>query len=190
MSSKEFVTGLYGYMGAAPAADKSAKKGRDHFLTHCHESIQWTVHGPSELSKCGLFKGRDGVADFFTKLDENWKFTAPIKFLDTIATEDARAVIVTTEEHGINRITKEPFVARGCHLWNLSKTREGQKPDCPVGKAYTVLGFTEWLCVYNGKTGMANVPPVGSDVGVASEEASCEAVMPERATVYKDLSEG
>ena len=175
MNSKEFVTGLYENLGV----DKTAEE-RAHLLTHCHESIQWTVHGPFELGKCGMFKGRDGVADFFTKLDQAWEFTAPIQILDMIVTEDARAVIVTTEERGINRATKEPFIARSCHLWNLSVAGEGEEKK-KLGKTFVVIGFTEWLCVYNGEGGMAKVPPIGIDVGVASEAASPAAIMPETA---------
>jgi hypothetical protein len=166
MSSKEFVIGLYECLGH----DCGKSGGREHLITHCHEEIQWCVHGPPQMSKCGLFTGKDGVVSFFTELDKCWEFTSPLKILDMMVTEDSRTVVVTTEEHGIDCATKVPFGARGCHIWNLAEATAKKEANCPVGSAYCVVGFTEWLCVY--PTDGPGMPPMGVDVGVAAEATS------------------
>lgn len=129
---------------------------KEKFLENCCEKIVWIVNGPAELSKCGRFSGRDGVRDFFGKLDASWNFDRPIEMLDIFEVPQHDLVVGITQESGINRVTGKRFVARGTHLWKLSASLRGPYSDRTDGPK--VLGFTEFLCVWDGDEDILKVP--------------------------------
>ena len=38
------------------------------------EDVEWTMQGPSVIPFAGTFRGREGIAEFFTLLDETIEF--------------------------------------------------------------------------------------------------------------------
>lgn len=161
---------------------------KEEFLKNCSADITWIVNGPAELTKCGRFSGRDGVRDFFKKLDSNWEFDAPIEIAEIFEVPHRDLVVGITKEKGKNRITGKQFVARGTHLWKIS-------PRGPDGDrtGRKVLGFTEFLCVWDGPEEIALVPKMESLIlGIPSsttedldETKKASLLMPDPGSLHK-----
>ena len=146
---EEFVRDQYALL----AAD------REMFLVNVTEDVEWTVLGPAELTKCGSYTGREGVRDFFNKLDANWQFSSPLELVEIFEAPHLGVVVAITREHGTNKKSGQRFVARGTHLWKI----EGPSivgPDQRCG--LRVKGFQEFLVVWDGEDEISMVPEMKS----------------------------
>ena len=132
---------------------------REKFLTNVADDVEWTVNGPAELAKCGSFAGRDGIREFFKKLEENWQFAAPLELIEIFEVPHLDLVIARTKECGINQKSRQRFVAHGTHLWKIEvpiKSNIGGKAD------WKVKGFLEYLVVWDGEEEISKIPKINS----------------------------
>lgn len=161
--SVEFVKHIYGDIGALPTEDEKTRAEKRHdFLKHIHPEVQWTVNGPASLSKCGMWKGKEGVMQFLMELDKCWVFEQPITIIDAIEMDDPRTVVVTSFEKGHYLDTKIPFMAKSTQLWNFSpEDKDGVR---------LVLGFTEHLCVWAGEEEIKKMPPIVCDPPLSGKD--------------------
>ena len=83
------------------------------FLT---DDVEWTTQGPSVIPFAGTFRGREGVEEFFTLLDETLEFEQfePRKF---IGQDDT--VVVLGYERDVVKQTGRGFEEQWAHVYTL-----------------------------------------------------------------------
>ena len=80
------------------------------------EDVVWTMQGPSVIPFAGTFRGREGIAEFFTLLDETLEFEQfePRKFVG-----QGDTVVVVGYERGLVKPTGRTFEHEWAHVYTL-----------------------------------------------------------------------
>jgi ketosteroid isomerase-like protein len=80
------------------------------------EDVEWTEQGPSVIPFAGTFRGREGIAEFFTLLDETLEFEQfePRKFVG-----QGDTVVVVGYERGLVKPTGRTFEHEWAHVYTL-----------------------------------------------------------------------
>jgi uncharacterized protein len=80
------------------------------------DDVEWTEQGPSVIPFAGTFRGREGIAEFFTLLDETLEFEQfePRKF---VGQDDT--VVVVGYERGLVKPTGRTFEQEWAHVYTL-----------------------------------------------------------------------
>ena len=80
------------------------------------DDVEWTMQGPSVIPFAGTFRGREGIAEFFTLLDETLEFEQfePRKF---VGQDDT--VVVVGYERGLVKPTGRMFEQEWAHVYTL-----------------------------------------------------------------------
>jgi ketosteroid isomerase-like protein len=80
------------------------------------EDVEWTLQGPSVIPFAGTFRGPEGIAEFFTLLDETLEFEQfePRKF---VAQGDT--VVVLGHERSVVKQTGRGFEQVWAHVYTL-----------------------------------------------------------------------
>ena len=86
------------------------------FLEFLTGDVEWTTQGPSVIPFAGTFRGREGVEEFFTLLDETLEFEQfePRKF---IGQDDT--VVVLGYERDVVKQTGRGFEEEWAHVYTL-----------------------------------------------------------------------
>ena len=79
------------------------------------EDVEWTMQGPSVISFAGTFRGREGIEEFFSLLDETVEFEQfePRKFIGQGNT------VVLGYERAVNKQTGRGFEDQWAHIYTL-----------------------------------------------------------------------
>jgi ketosteroid isomerase-like protein len=80
------------------------------------DAVEWTEQGPSVIPFAGTFRGREGIAEFFTLLDETLEFEQfePRKFVG-----QGDTVVVVGYERGLVKPTGRTFEHEWAHVYTL-----------------------------------------------------------------------
>ena len=80
------------------------------------DDVEWTEQGPSVIPFAGTFRGREGIAEFFTLLDETLEFEQfePRKFVG-----QGDTVVVVGYERGLVKPTGRTFEQEWAHVYTL-----------------------------------------------------------------------
>ena len=80
------------------------------------DDVEWTMQGPSVIPFAGTFRGREGIAEFFTLLDETLEFEQfePRKFVG-----QGDTVVVVGYERGLVKPTGRTFEQEWAHVYTL-----------------------------------------------------------------------
>ena len=80
------------------------------------DDVEWTEQGPSVIPFAGTFRGREGIAEFFTLLDETLEFEQfePRKFVG-----QGDTVVVVGYERGLVKPTGRTFEHEWAHVYTL-----------------------------------------------------------------------
>jgi ketosteroid isomerase-like protein len=80
------------------------------------DDVEWTMQGPSVIPFAGTFRGREGIAEFFTLLDETLEFEQfePRKFVG-----QGDTVVVVGYERGLVKPTGRTFEHEWAHVYTL-----------------------------------------------------------------------
>ena len=80
------------------------------------DDVEWTMQGPSVIPYAGTFRGREGIAEFFTLLDETLEFEQfePRKFVG-----QGDTVVVVGYERGLVKPTGRTFEHEWAHVYTL-----------------------------------------------------------------------
>jgi ketosteroid isomerase-like protein len=80
------------------------------------EDVVWTEQGPSALPFAGTFRGREGIAEFFTLLDETLEFEQfePRKFVG-----QGDTVVVVGYERSLAKRTGRTFEQEWAHVYTM-----------------------------------------------------------------------
>ena len=80
------------------------------------DDVEWTEQGPSVIPFAGTFRGREGIAEFFTLLDETLEFEQfePRKFVG-----QGDTVVVVGYERGLVKPTGRTFETEWAHVYTL-----------------------------------------------------------------------
>ena len=80
------------------------------------EDVEWTEQGPSVIPFAGTFRGREGIAECFTLLDETLEFEQfePRKFVG-----QGDTVVVVGYERGLVKPTGRTFEHEWAHVYTL-----------------------------------------------------------------------
>ena len=80
------------------------------------DDVEWTMQGPSVIPYAGTFRGREGVAEFFSLLDETIEFEQfePRKFIG-----QGDTVVVLGYERDVVKVTGRGFEEEWAHVYTL-----------------------------------------------------------------------
>ena len=80
------------------------------------DDVEWTEQGPSVIPFAGTFRGREGIAEFFTLLDETLEFEQfePRKFVG-----QGDTVVVLGYERDVVKETGRGFKEEWAHVYTL-----------------------------------------------------------------------
>jgi ketosteroid isomerase-like protein len=80
------------------------------------DDVEWTMQGPSVIPYAGTFRGREGVAEFFSLLDETIEFEQfePRKFIG-----QGDTVVVLGYERDVVKETGRGFEEEWAHVYTL-----------------------------------------------------------------------
>ena len=80
------------------------------------DDVEWTEQGPSVIPFAGTFRGREGIAEFFTLLDETLEFEQfePRKFVG-----QGDTVVVLGYERDVVKQTGRGFEEEWAHVYTL-----------------------------------------------------------------------
>ncbi len=80
------------------------------------EDVEWTMQGPSVIPFAGTFRGREGIAEFFSLLDETLEFEQfePRKFIG-----QGDTVVVLGYERDVVKKTGRRFEEAWAHIYTL-----------------------------------------------------------------------
>ena len=80
------------------------------------DDVVWTEQGPSVIPFAGTFRGREGIAEFFTLLDETLEFEQfePRKFVG-----QGDTVVVVGYERSVVKQTGRRFEQEWAHVYTL-----------------------------------------------------------------------
>src|SRR5438270_8720930 len=80
------------------------------------EDVQWTMQGPSVIPFAGTFRGREGIAQFFSLLFETLEFEQfePRKFIG-----QGDTVVVVGYERDVVKQTGRGFEGQWAHIYTL-----------------------------------------------------------------------
>ena len=80
------------------------------------DDVVWTEQGPSVIPFAGTFRGREGIAEFFTLLDETLEFEQfePRKFVG-----QGDTVVVVGYERSLAKQTGRTFEQEWAHVYTL-----------------------------------------------------------------------
>jgi uncharacterized protein len=80
------------------------------------DDVVWTEQGPSVIPFAGTFRGREGIAEFFTLLDETLEFEQfePRKFVG-----QGDTVVVVGYERSLAKPTGRTFEQEWAHVYTL-----------------------------------------------------------------------
>ena len=80
------------------------------------DDVEWTEQGPSVIPFAGTFRGREGIAEFFTLLDETLEFEQfePRKFVG-----QGDTVVVLGYERDVVKQTGRGYEEEWAHVYTL-----------------------------------------------------------------------
>jgi uncharacterized protein len=80
------------------------------------DDAEWTMQGPSVIPFAGTFRGREGIAQFFTLLDETLEFEQfePRQFIG-----QGDTVVVLGYERDVVKQTERGFEEEWAHVYTL-----------------------------------------------------------------------
>src|SRR5919205_4193036 len=80
------------------------------------EDVEWTMQGPSVIPFAGTFRGREGIAEFFSLLDETLEFEQfePRQFIG-----QGDTVVVLGYERDVVKKTGRGFEEDWAHVYTL-----------------------------------------------------------------------
>ena len=80
------------------------------------DDVQWTLQGPSVIPFAGTFRGRQGIAEFFSVLDETLEFE---QFEPRGFVAQGDAVVVLGYERSVAKATGRSFEQEWAHVYTL-----------------------------------------------------------------------
>jgi len=80
------------------------------------DDVEWTMQGPSVIPHAGTYRGREGIEEFFTLLDETLEFEQfePRKFIG-----QGDTVVVLGYERDVVKQTGRRFEEEWAHVYTL-----------------------------------------------------------------------
>lgn len=103
----------------------------DALLALCHHDIIWTAHGLPEQEQAWIYKGRSGVAQFFTDMAQLYH---PLEFEPHSFTSCGATVYVEGSERFVWGVADRKYQASWMHVFTV--------------RDRLLTSFTEYFCPY------------------------------------------